>query len=229
MRRTRAGVRQRVPSMNARALLLVTFTLLSGCAARYKPPTLAEPHALVKLRRSYQSVAGSHLAERVTIDDHSAFVATDASRAALSPRTDVVLVHPKAAELHVESGFFHFERRLVTEPYSVQIPYTTSESYSCGSGSSYRTCSRTVTRYHTETRFRTVLKTIQIGDGSCGVNIWIAPRVGGSYVLEYDYADDRVCHLACFEQLQSSEVGTFENRQCSQPSQEEIRKALEER
>ncbi len=54
------------------------------------------------------------------------------------------------------------ESYTTTEQRSVQVPYTAYESYSysCGSGSSYRSCtgSRSVTRYRTEYRSQTVTK-----------------------------------------------------------------------
>lgn len=55
------------------------------------------------------------------------------------------------------------ESYMTSEQRSVQVPYTAYESYSysCGTGSSYRTCtgSRSVTRYRTEYRTEMVTKT----------------------------------------------------------------------
>jgi hypothetical protein len=49
------------------------------------------------------------------------------------------------------------------EPYTVQVPYTDyrTETYSCGFGSSYQTCTRSVssTSYRTETQYRTAWRT----------------------------------------------------------------------
>ncbi len=203
--------------------------LASGCVSQYGPPTPDQPHALVKLRRSYQSTAGVYLRERMSLDEHPAYSALENRTAALAPRTDVVLVHPVPVAVRVRAGFSHVETRLVNETYSVQVPYSTSESYSCGSGTQYRTCSRSVTRYRSETRTRTVLRQVEVSDGSCAESLWMAPKVGGEYVVNFDYAQNAACHLACFEQVRSGPPGTFENRPCPEPTPAEIQKLLEDR
>lgn len=149
------------------AALLALLTSTAGCATPYKPPTAAQPHAILKLRRTYQSSGGTHLREGVSIEGHDAFAAEDASGAARAARTDAILVHPTTAQVRVAAGFFHTELRTVQESYTVQVPYTTTETYSCGTGTSYQMCTRVVTHYRSETRYRTVVKTVEVSDGSC--------------------------------------------------------------
>src|SRR5690349_15061055 len=128
-----------MPAMRRRILLgLAASTCLSGCVAPYQPPTQAEPHATIKVRRTYGADAGTTLSERVEIGGHPAFQTTTASADAKAPRVDVILAHPGVAEFRVRTSFFHQEMRMVSESYRVQTPYTTTESYNCGSGSNFR-------------------------------------------------------------------------------------------
>lgn len=234
VRRAEQSVRRDVSVMNARALTAMMLVLSSasgllGCATRYKPPTANQPHAILKLRRTYQTGGGTHVREQAEIDGHHAFGALASSEAAGAARTDAILVHPTTAEVRVAAGFFHIEPRLVQETYTVQVPYTTTETYSCGTGTSYQTCTRTVTRYRTETRYRTVMRNVEVSDGACGTELWLSPAVNGAYLLEYEYAEDTLCRLACFEQLPGPTPGTFENHPCVAPTPAQIRRAKDAR
>lgn len=218
--------------MNARYLAAWSALLLlaSGCLpAPYRPPTAAQPHAILKLRRTYQTSGGTNLRELATLDTHPALGVTDASTSASAPRIDAILVHPRIAELGVSSTFFHTETRLVHESYQQQVSYSESESYSCGSGTSYRTCTRLVTRYRNETRYRDVLRQVEVTDGACATALWVAPVVNASYLVEYEYIENNVCRLACFEQAPGAEPGTFQNRPCPYPSAAEQKRSLEAR
>jgi hypothetical protein len=211
---------------------LVVLALVSsevGCATPYAPPTMAQPHAILKLRRTYQSSGGTHMRESLTIEEHPAFAADAEREAAGAARTDALLVHPTPAELRVAAGFFHTEMRTVQESYSVQVPYTTTETYSCGSGTSYQTCSRTVTHYRSETRYRMVTKPVEVSDGSCAGALWFSPALDGSYIVEYEYAQNGLCRVVCFDQVQGAEPGTFVNRPCALPTPAEMRKARKAR
>jgi len=216
-----------------RTALLAPLALLStaavGCATPYMPPTMNQPHAILKLRRTYQTSGGTHMREGLTIEEHPAFAAAAERDAAGAPRTDAILVHPTPAEVRVAAAFFHTEIRTVQESYSVQVPYTSTESYSCGSGTSYQTCSRTVTHYRSETRYRMVTKPVEVSDGSCATALWVSPIINGSYIIEYEYAQDQLCRLACFDQVAGAEPGTFENRACVPPTPAEIRHAKKKR
>lgn len=194
-------------------LLLLPLLGAVACVPPYKPPRADQPHAVVKLRRSYDTVAGTNLSEAVEIDEHSALSASAASRAVNGARTDAILVHPVPSTFAFHGGFFHTETRLVYESY--QVPHTTygMESYSCGSGSSYRSCTRSVSRTTYETRYRNVLRQVQVSDGACSRALRFAPRDGRVYLLQYTYHDQSVCSLSCFEQV-PQEGGTFQNLQC---------------
>jgi hypothetical protein len=54
-----------------RAALLGLF--LAGCAHAYRPPTTAEPHALVKVRRVYERRAGTTIREAALVDEDTAW------------------------------------------------------------------------------------------------------------------------------------------------------------
>ncbi len=201
----------------------------SGCVSAYKPPTMAAPHAVLKLRRTYDSRAGTTLREEAFVDGHPAFHAQDSAETAQAARTDAILVHPRTAELRIATAFFHTEMRAVQETYSVQVPYTTTETYNCGSGTSYQTCTRMVTQSRTETRFRTVIRPVEVSDGSCAAALWIAPANGRAYLLEHEFVQNGLCRVACFEQTAGPEPGTFTNRPCPVPSPQDVQKALDDR
>ncbi len=193
--------------------VLLLFVL--GCAKPYVPPTVDEPHGIVKLRRTYHLSAGTTLTERASVNE---FEVTNRSRSSAldETRSEAVRVRPGAATWVVGSNFSHPERRSVSEPYTVQTPYTTSESYSCGSGSDYRTCTRSVTRYHSETRYRTVTRTVDVSDGACVAQSQQVVEAGRSYLLQYAYSAPEICSLLCVEQLPRDD-GRFDSRPCDVP------------
>jgi hypothetical protein len=181
------------------AVLTVAFASV-GCVSIYKPPTASQPHAVLKLRRVYQSVAGTRLDEAVSLEEHAAFSASDSPAAAMTPRIDALLVHPTPAHVNLSSQFSHQESRLVQQSYTVQIPYTQTESYSCGYGTRYQTCTRTVTHYRSETRYRMVMQTVDVSDGACMQSVWLAPLDGHTYLLDLTYRGPGMCTLLCYEQ-----------------------------
>jgi len=102
---------------------------------------------------------------------------------------------------------------MVHEPYTEQVPHQEMESYNCGTGGSYRTCTRSVTRYRSETKYRWVNRVVEVPDGDCASSLTFAPAVGHVYLLEYTYRDHRACALSCFEQSPMPD-GTFRNQLC---------------
>lgn len=203
--------------MRAQLVALGCCLGLVGCIRPYKPPTAEQPHAVVKLRRSYDSVAGVSLREYVNIEEHSALREVSPSRVAATPQTDSLLVHPVPQTVEAGSDFFHTELRSVQESY--QDCHTTyrMESYDCSSGfgtnKSYRTCTRSVPDRHCQTRWRTVLKNVEVSDGSCARQLRFAPRNQSVYLLQYTYSAPGVCALSCFEQLANAD-GSFQNQSC---------------
>ncbi len=191
--------------------------LLAGCVPAYEPPSADQPHAVVKLRRSYEQPAGSALSEAVNIEDHGALRDTVSSRLASAPRTDALLAHPVPQTFEVHSEFFHTESRQVHESYQEPRTYYDTESYDCSSGfgtnKSYRTCTRTVSRTRYETRWRWVTRLVRVTDGACSAALRFAPQNRSVYLLQYTYSAPNVCSLACFEQI-GAEDGSFRNRSC---------------
>jgi hypothetical protein len=133
--------------------------------------------------------------------------------AAEVPRTDAILLHPRPARVVAAGAFFHHETRAVQESYTVQVPYSTIESYSCGTTKSFRTCTRSVTRYRSETRHRTVLRSVRVTDAECARARRIAPGMADVYLLEFDFQAPGVCRLTCFQQIGQPE-GSFDMRPC---------------
>jgi hypothetical protein len=198
---------------------LATFvlaTLCAGCATSYRPPTAQQPHAVVKFRRVYPVRAGESLRENLLIDGHGAFNRVAPAQTAAAPHTDGILVHPQPATLSAESTFFHTEVRTFTESYSVQVPYSTMETYSCGFGRTHSMCTRSATHYRSEMRTRLVTRPVEVVDAACTAARSLAPAVNGVYLLELDFQGSGVCRLSCYEQVPADD-GTFENRRCPVP------------
>jgi hypothetical protein len=185
----------------------------SACIPSYKPPRTDQPHAVIKLRRSYDQVAGARLRETVEIDGHAALRQGEITGVAATARTDAVLAHPVPGTFEVSSDFYHIEQRLVTESYTVPQYHYRTESYSCGFGQFPRTCTRSVTMTTYDTRYRTVLRSVEVSDGSCASALRFWPRDGRAYLLQYTYRSHGVCSLSCFEQWPRAD-GEFEHRAC---------------
>jgi hypothetical protein len=197
--------------------LLVTSTTLSACIREYRPPTENEPHAILKVRRTYERIGGTSLNETLDIDENRALTAGVSSALGREARTDAVLVHPVPAVARIETGFFHLEMRTVQETYYEQVPVQEMESYDCSSGfgtnRSYRSCTRMATHYKSQPKQRTVTKNVPVSDGSCGAAVRLNPAIGKSYLLEYTYRDHGSCSLTCFEQIPAGD-GSFTNAPC---------------
>ncbi len=198
------------------AAFLFLALALGGCVRRYKPPSANEPHAILKIRRSYQEQPGDKLKERATLNEHLVFNSEVASELGAAPRTDAVLIHPELATLSLATSFGHFEVQLAQESYTEQEPYQALESYNCGDVTSYRTCTRTVTRYRTVYKTRMVNKAVWISDGDCATKVRLAPRVGKTCLVQYDFRKGGVCSASCFEQV-SQPDGSFANAKCPAP------------
>ena len=201
----------------ATASVLSLTGSLGACIPAYRPPTLAEPHAVIKVRRTYDTISGTGLRESLMVDDHRALLAEVASGLARAPRIDSSLVHPTPATFALASSFFHHESRTVQEPYYEQQPYTEYESYDCSSGygtnAVHRTCSRNVTQYRSVTRYRTVHRWVEVFDAQCHAENRFSPAAGRVYLMQYTFQENAACSLSCFEQIPNSD-GTFRNLPC---------------
>jgi hypothetical protein len=165
------------------------------------------------VRRVYEQNPGDSLRERVLVDEYSALSVDEPAGVAAAARTDAILVHPVPATINVENSFYHLETRTVQETYYVQEPYQDRETYDCGSRSSYRTCTRSVTWYRSEPKTRWVDRTEPVVDGACERAWSLAPAAGRTYLLQYTYQENQACSLSCFEQVPTA-PGQFEQRRC---------------
>jgi hypothetical protein len=191
-------------------LVGVVLLLASGCIPPYEPPRADQPHAVIKLRRTYDTTAGTHLSEAVDIDEHYALREGAHSAMGKAPRTDSILAHPVPGKFVVRSNFFHHEMRTVQESYQESRTTYRMESYSCGTASSYRSCTRSVPHTEYTTKYRTVTKQVEVSDGSCARGIRFSPLDQHVYLLQYTYQAPSVCSLSCFEQVQGPD-STFKN------------------
>lgn len=200
-----------------RGLLGLLALSFAGCIPAYKPPTQDEPHALLKMRRTYDTFGGTHLRELLLVDGHRVLALEDAAALASTPRTDPSMIHPLPATFEMHSLFFHHELRTVRESYQHREPHMEMERYDCSSGSGasavHRTCSRSVTKYRYITKYRTVTKQVEVSDGECGASTRFTPAPDGVYLLQYSYQDRGACSLSCFQQTPNPD-GTFTNARC---------------
>jgi hypothetical protein len=201
---------------------VVALLLSSACVPRYKPPSADQPHAIVKVRRTYESVDGERLRESVQIGGHRALHAEEPGKIAESTRVDATLMHPGPARLEVRAEFFHSEMRTVREQYQERRSRMDWENYDCstgfGSNKVHRTCRRSVTRYDTETKWRTVNKWVEVTDGSCSANLSLHAAADAVYLAQFTYQRSGVCSLSCFEQ-KGNGAGEFTNVPCPEPAE----------
>ena len=208
-------------------LPLLSAGLLVGCIREYRFPTQDQPHAVLKVRRVYETRAGTKLTEQVLVNSHRALAHVASPDEAETARIDAMLIHPVPARIEVQGAFTHREMKFVDETYTEQVPYTEQESYDCstgyGSSRSYRTCYRTVTKYRSEMRHRTVTKEVDVSDGACEAPVWLAAQTGAAYLVQFDYHGPGNCTASCYQQVPLGDSGRFENRPCPEPTGQEKR------
>ena len=196
-----------------------TFTVfsavgLAACAHAYQPPSAGEPHAILKMRRTYEKSAGTQLSEVVKVGDDVGYEAASDATMASTPKMDAILVHPVPTELAFHAQFSHPYTHLVLEHYTEQEPYQAMESYSCGYGSSARFCTRSTTKYRSVSKTRWVNRTDIVVDGACRQDAALSPKQGSSYLLQYTYQDNGICSLSCFEQVPAQD-GSINQKPCA--------------
>jgi len=199
----------------SKTIVLVAGCLASGCVRQYEPPRPDQPHAIVKVRRTYDRASGPNLRETIDIGEYRAF--QHAGAALDTPSTDAILVHPGPASWTFSAAFFHSEMRTVQETYYEQESYTETESYNCGTGTQYTTCTRPVTRYRSVPKTRWVTQNVEVVDGRCEVPVVHQAEADHLYIVQFHYLDNTVCQADCYEQLKSP-TGGEENRRCPPPS-----------
>ena len=224
MRSEAPALHERVLAVK-RVLAVSAVALCLGCAPKeFRPPRGDQPHAVVKLRRTYVTGGGSNLHENASIltDDETTsgrvFGSTVDSSLAGAPRVDGVLVWPMPLQLTLDSDFFHYEQRQVQETYQVQVPYSATETYDCSSGygatRTYQTCTRQTTQYRSESRTRSVTRTVEISDGACTAKTILIPAQGHVYLVDYTYHARGACEMTCVEQVALPGEGQFRTLPC---------------
>ena len=211
-------MQQAVSAMSTRLLSLPALFALGACIPAYHPPTLADPHATVKVRRTYDTQAGASLREALLVDGHLALRNDAPARLAIAPLIDASLVHPIPATFVMSSRFYHQELRSVYETYYEQEPHYETESYDCsygyGSNAVHSTCTRSVTRDVQVARQRYVTKWVDVTDAECQATTRFSPAKDRVYLLQYSFQEQGACSLSCFEQVPNPD-GTFANSTCS--------------
>jgi hypothetical protein len=195
-----------------RVIPFFVLAILAGCVSHYEPPLPNQPHAVVKIRRAYASHAGTTLSEAAFIGEDQV-MAQDRASDLDATQTSAVRVHPGPIVWQVGSTYTHTEMQHVQEYYTEQVPYMASESYNCGSGSTYRSCTRSVTRYRSERKSRWVNKQVTVVDAQCERSLRQLVEDGHIYLLQYSYTADDVCSLVCLEQLARPD-GQFDTKPC---------------
>jgi hypothetical protein len=184
-------LRGRVPAMTRAALVVVALLGVSACHPAYQPPSLAEPHATLKLRVVYHHTPGTQLNHLVLVNGHNAgvpepvYVPGEIARA--------IPVRLEGTRIDVRSTYSH----------TITTMRMTTQTYSCGVG---RTCSRMVT----------VPVTTRVTDAHCAQAAGLGPQRDAVYLLQYDYYGHGQCTLACMRQWPQPD-GTFRNGPCDPP------------
>lgn len=109
--------------------------------------------------------------------------------------------------------FQHSEMKMVMETYYEQVPESVMETYNCGVGTAYRTCTRMTTRYRQVAKTRWVNRLQTIVDGHCAESLNLAPTSGHTYLVELLFQQSGACRLHCYEQVHEP-AGQFQNRPC---------------
>lgn len=193
-----------------RLLPLLILTLFVGTACRpaaYVQPLLTEPHAILKIRHIVHARRGPMYASAIRIGEFSVD-----ERTLEDVQSDAAIIHlrihPTPDAFSVRGESYHMESRLVTRYRTEQQSYSCPQQQCSGYGTS-RSCH---TVYSTCTRSHQVPYTahemVPVVDDACGDTFPFAPRVGSSYLLQFDYLGENQCRLTCFEQVLDG-VGGF--------------------
>ena len=195
------------------AVVVLLTIIVNACTQAYRPPTVDEPHALVKLRRTYEKAVGSRLTETAAIEGQLVLHTSAESRTASTPRTDALLVHPLPAPFVFAAKFTHWELRSELETRYEQETYWVEESYECGSYDHPRSCTRSAMRFRSVPKQQQVTNSVEVADGECSRALQLAPSRDHVYLLQFTYQDSGACALSCYEQVATGDTGV-EQRPC---------------
>jgi hypothetical protein len=159
---------------------------LSSCIPEYRPPSLSEPHAVVKVRLAYHAWSGPELEQVVLIGAYGVKEIPTPVQGGEGVVARPVLVRPGAVPWTVRTAFFHISTTTRTEVYQTgeSVPQT-----------------------------RTVTETFRENDAVCERAIRHLAVQNGIYILQYDFFADQRCSLHCFRQVQQPD-GTLGNVPC---------------
>lgn len=187
MRSSNECVRDLLPLTRAGRLLgwgLWLVLGLSGCVHRYTEPAPSEPHALVKFRFLHHQMFRSSLDEILRLDGYDIAIPPGAPT---EPRLRTVRVRPSAVPTEYRFAVDYYHTVTTTRME------TRTESYSCGTGTQPRTCTRTVTQPVTQTQ--------HVTDAACEARLAHTPLVGAIYLVQFDFYGHDACSASCFRQL----------------------------
>lgn len=102
-----------------------------------------------------------------------------------SARLRTVRVRPVLSRYRFATEYFHTYTTTRTEFYT--------EYYSCGTGTTTQTCSRSAQRQVTENH--------HVTDAACEAAMEHIPIAGGVYLIQYDFYGHGTCNVSCFRQL----------------------------
>lgn len=197
------------------SVLIVGLVLASCRPPAYVQPTETEPHAILKIRHIVHQRRGPLYSSAIRIGRFAVDERTiDATLADAS--TIHLRVRPAADTFGVFGTSYHTEQRMVTRYRTVQEPYSCPQQNCTGGyGSTPRNCSTSYrTCYRSRQQPYQQLETVNVTDDSCGQSFPLAPQVGSTYVLQFDYLGENQCQLSCFEQIPSP-AGDFQLVPCT--------------
>jgi hypothetical protein len=208
VRQLDVGLRGEVPAVRSAGRIpratIVAFALAAvGCYAPYRPPSLAEPHATVKVHIAYHSRPGPDLGQVVLLNGERVAV-PNPPEVGWGQTALVVPVRPSGTSWQVKAGFSHTE----TAPQTQTV--TTMQTVACSDPEATGVCSVPVT----ETQ--TVMVSSDVSDGMCARALAQAPQADGVYLLQFDFYGPGRCTLACFRQWPQAD-GSFRNGPCEAP------------
>jgi hypothetical protein len=196
----RSTARPRRAPLGTGATLAVAILALPTCAATvYQPPRPDEPHAAVELRLAYQTWSGAALEQRLSIDGNEVRELPAPAPRAGAVATRTLRVRPGASAWSIQVAFFHDNVTTHAEPYE------TVENAPCGASDCPQIKPHTRLVNHVE----------RVDDAGCAQGLRLLARAGEKYVLEFTYAADRQCTLACHREGHGHRVLTKEP--CSSP------------
>jgi hypothetical protein len=197
-------------------ILIITLLAASCRPPAYVQPQPNEPHAILKIRHIVHARGGPFYASQVRVGRFSVDERTLEDQQGGDGSIIHLRVHPRADAVLVAGTSYHVEQRMVTRYRSVQEPYScSSQQCSGGYGSTPRSCHSV---YQTCYRSRQVpyqqMESVNVTDDACSGSFPLAPAVGATYLMQFDYLGENQCQLTCFEQVPNP-LGAFELVPCT--------------